>query len=143
MEIKEIDIDDALYEKTLDLRTQVISLPFGFTPPTKSNETPDSHMFIAMHNNQVIGFVMITPSEDKKSIRARQVAVKPDQQRQGIGKLLMQQAETAAKHLGYHELYLFAHKDSYPFFTKLNYAPQGDWQTQDNGLATILMNKQL
>jgi len=143
MEIKEISIDDSWYEKTLDLRTNVISIPFGFPPPIKEKETPDSHMFVAIENNQVVGFAMITPSMDKQSIRARQVSVKTEQRRHGIGKMLMQKAETMAKNLGYDKLRLFAHKGSYPFFIKLNYVAQGDWQTQDNGLETILMSKQL
>jgi len=143
MEIKEIDIENPLYEETLDLRAKVISIPFGFATPTKGQENPDSHMFVAIQDNRVIGFAMITLSADKKSIRARQVSVKPDQQKQGVGTMLMEKAEAVAKSLGYNELYLFAHKGSYSFFVRLNYVARGDWQTQDNGLETILMNKPL
>ena len=143
MEIKEIDINDPLYEKTLELRTKVISIPFGFPPPIKEKETPDSHMFVMEDDGAVVGFAVITPSEDKKSIRARQVSVSPERQRQGIGRELMKKAEMVAKNLGYDELRLFAHTGSYPFFLKLNYVAQGNWQTQESGLKTISMCKSL
>ena len=86
MEIKEININDQLYDETLDLRTNVISIPFGFPPPKKVTETPDSHMFVAIDEGKVIGFAMITPSSDKESIRARQVSLTPSRQKQGIGR---------------------------------------------------------
>lgn len=143
MEIKEIDINDQIYDKTLDLRTNVISIPFGFPPPRKEKETPDSHMFVALDEDDIVGFAMITPSSDKESIRARQVSVTPARQKQGIGRLLMEKAERVAKELGYKELRLFAHTGSHPFFLKLNYAVNGDWQTQENGLQTIFMSKEL
>lgn len=143
MEIKEIDINDQIYDKTLDLRTNVISIPFGFPPPRKEKETPDSHMFVALDGDDIVGFAMITPSSDKESIRARQVSVTPARQKQGIDRLLMEKAERVAKELGYKELRLFAHTGSYPFFLKLNYAVNGDWQTQENGLQTIFMSKEL
>ena len=143
MEIKEIDIDNPLYEETLDLRTKVISIPFGFPAPTKETETPGSHMFVAIDDNKIIGFAMITPSTDKKSIRARQVSVTPAKQKQGIGRMLMKQVELVAKSLGYDELCLYAHAGSYPFFLKLDYNPKDDWQIQENGLKTIFMSKKL
>ena len=143
MEIKEISINDKLYDNTLELRTRIIGVPFGFSPPRRENETPDSHLFIAVDNEAVIGFAMITPSADKKSIRARQVSVESLRQKQGIGRLLMQKAEDVAKSLGYNELRLFAHEGSYPFFLKLHYQMVGDWQVQDNGLKTVLMSKKL
>jgi len=143
MEIKEININDQLYDETLDLRTNVISIPFGFPPPKKETETPDSHMFVAIDEGKVIGFAMITPSSDKESIRARQVSVTPSRQKQGIGRQLMKKAESVAKELGYKELRLFAHTGSHPFFSKLDYSVKGDWQTQDDGLKTVLMSKEL
>lgn len=143
MEIKEININDLLYDRTLDLRTNVISIPFGFPPPRKEKETLDSHMFVALNGDEIVGFAMITPSSDKRSIRARQVSVTPARQKQGIGRQLMEKAESVAKELGYQELRLFAHTGSHPFFLKLNYTVNGDWQTQNNGLKTILMSKEL
>ena len=143
MEIKEISLDDQFYDKTLDLRTNVISIPFGFPAPKKEKETLDSHMFVAIDNENVIGFAMITPSSDKKSIRARQVSVTSSRQKQGIGRQLMEKAETVAKSLGYDELRLFAHTGSHPFFLKLGYVVKDEWQTQDNGLRTVQMSKQL
>lgn len=56
---------------------------------------------------------------------------------------LMEKAESVAKELGYKELRLFVHTGSHPFFLKLNYSEKGDWQTQDNGLKTIFMSKEL
>lgn len=141
MNIQEITLQDALYEQTLPLRTEVISIPFGFPPPTKENESPDSRMFVAIDNEQVIGFAMITPSKDR--IRARQVSVIPERQRQGIGKQLMAKAEAVAKSMGYPALDLFAHTDSHPFYLKLGYVKDGEWQTHDNGLKTIFMYKTL
>ena len=143
MKIEEIDINSPLYKKTLDLRTNVISIPFGFPLPQKENETPNSRMFIAIDNGDIIGFAMITPAPDETSIRARQIAVTPSRQKQGIGRQLISQAETTAKALGYDELLLFAHTGSYQFFLKLGYIIKGDWQTGTNGLKTVLMGKKL
>lgn len=143
MEIKEINVNDQIYDKTLELRTNVISIPFGFPPPRKEKEIPDSRMFVALDGDDIVGFAMITPSSDKESIRARQVSVTPARQKQGIGRVLMEKAESAARELGYNELRLFAHTGSHPFFLKLNYTVNGDWQTQDNGLKTIFMSKKL
>lgn len=143
MEIKEIDINSPIYNKTLDLRTNVISIQFGFSAPKKEDETPDSHMFVVLDNENVIGFAMITPSSDKTCIRARQVSVIPSRQKQGIGRQLMEKAENKAKDLGYNELLLFAHRGSYPFFLKLGYTVKDKWLIQKNGLETILMGKKL
>ena len=141
MNIREITIQDPIYKQTIDLRTQVISIPFGFPPPTK--ETPDSHIFVAEDNGELVGCAVITPSSDKTTIRARQVSVTPNRQKQGIGHKLMAKAEQVAKILGYDELRLFAHTGSHPFFLKLGYEVKGEWQTQENGLKTILMSKKL
>lgn len=144
MNIKEITVNDKFYNDTIELRTNVISIPFGFPPPKKEKETADSHFFVATDDNgKVVGFAMITPSADKTSIRARQVSVLPELQRKGIGHLLMAAAEQKAAELGYSELRLFAHSGSHPFFLKLDYEVKGDWQTQENGLQTIFMVKKI
>lgn len=144
MKIEEITINDKAYDETIELRANVISIPFGFPLPKKERETLDSHFFIAKDDNdKVIGFAMITPSSDKKSIRARQVSVILPLQKKGIGRLLMHAIEQKTVELGYSELRLYAHTGSYPFFLKLNYKEQGDWETQDNGLKTIFMAKAL
>ena len=143
MQTQQITINSPIYDKTLELRTNVISIPFGFPPPKKETETPDSCMFVAIEDDTVVGFAMITPSDDKKTIRARQISVTPSRQRQGIGRQLMQEAQKKAKELGYSELCLFAHTGSHPFFLKLGFEVKGDWQSHDNGLKTILMSKEL
>ena len=141
MNIKEIGMQDPLYDQTLALRTAVISAPFGFPAPEKGREEPDSHMFVAVDRGEVIGFAMITPKNT--SIHVRQVCVWPARQKQGIGQQLMQKAEQVAKKLGYDELLLFAHTEAYPFYIKLKYLPRGDWMKAENGLRTILMGKRL
>ena len=54
MQIKQIKITDYLYDATLDLRTNLISIPFGFSPPLKEEETPDSLFLLRLKKKKLL-----------------------------------------------------------------------------------------
>jgi N-acetylglutamate synthase-like GNAT family acetyltransferase len=132
MEIQIISTCSPDYEQMIDLRMEVLLDPIGIprsyiNPEKESQDT----LVAAFEGNQVIGCCILTPSKND-SIQLRQMAVKQNIQRSGIGAAIVAFAEAKAKELGYKTLFMHARDVVIPFYEKQGYLIEGDGFTEVN-----------
>jgi predicted N-acetyltransferase YhbS len=118
------------YEAAVRLREAVLRRPLGlgFTPEELDAEG-DSHHIVALDQNRrdddaCVGCLVLLPV-DANVVRMRQVAVRPDRQRQRIGSALIAFAEETARARGYREIVAHVREPAVPFYTRLGYAREG------------------
>jgi GNAT superfamily N-acetyltransferase len=94
--IVEIAHGSRAYEETVRLREEVLRRPLGlsFTRRELDEEASSQHIaaFEVDEDTPCIGCLVLLPV-DGEVVRMRQVAVRPDRQRQGIGGALVAFAE--------------------------------------------------
>lgn len=123
--IKTITVDGTEYQKELELREEVLRKPFGLSLYNEdlSREGEHAH-FAAYADGDYIGCLILTPLEGGAA-KMRQVAVKPEYQRQGVGKALVSASEEYALEKGLCKIVLHARTVAVPFYEKLGYAAEG------------------
>jgi GNAT superfamily N-acetyltransferase len=139
--VSRIDINDAKYPQVYNLREEVLRKPIGLSLKDE-NLSADAlnAIFIAEHNDEVIGCVMLYPIADEEKIKLRQMAVYDKWQGRGIGKILVDAAETYAKDQGYSAIILHARKVSEGFYKKLGYDTTSSEFTEV-GIPHVVMEK--
>ena len=139
--VSRIDINDAKYSQVYNLREEVLRKPIGLSLKDE-NLSADAlnAIFIAEHNDEVIGCVMLYPIADEEKIKLRQMAVYDEWQGKGIGKVLVDAAETYAKEKGYSAIILHARKVSEGFYKKLGYDTTSS-EFSEVGIPHVVMEK--
>jgi predicted GNAT family N-acyltransferase len=114
------------YEAEVALRDAVLRRPLGlrFSPEQLAAEGDSLHL-LAWDGEALVGCLMLTPRE-AGVIQMRQVAVRPDQQGSGIGRLLSAEAERKAHELGFTRMVLHARDTAVGFYARLGYQTEGD-----------------
>ena len=82
------------------------SLPVGGHYATESAQHP---VWVADDRGQIVGALVLYPRRDHMLLA--NVAVHPDHQGQGLGRALIDWAESTARAEGYHEMRLFTHRE--------------------------------
>jgi GNAT superfamily N-acetyltransferase len=115
------------YEEAVGLRAAVLRHPLGldFTPQELDDEAA-SHHIVAVDDDDgsCVGCLVLLPI-DAEVMRMRQVAVRPDRQRQQIGTALVDFAEQSARALGYREIVAHVRESAIPFYARLGYERRG------------------
>ena len=89
-----------------------------------------SHHIVALEDDQddedgaCVGCLVLLPI-DAGVVRMRQVAVRPDRQRQGIGRALVRFAEQSARARGHREIVAHVSEPVIPFYASLGYELTG------------------
>ena len=124
----------------LELRDRVLRIPLGLSV-RNDDLSPDVHdiLLIACRNSEVLGCVILHPL-DNKVVRLRAMAVAPEYQGTGIGRLLVKDAERVAREEGFRRIILHARMVVHSFYEKLGYARQGEVFTEV-GIPHVLMQK--
>ena len=114
------------YRAALVLRDRILRKPLGlrFTDAEMAQDKSDYH-FVVKHENNVIGCLILTPHDDA-SIKMRQVAVAEHMQGQGIGKMLVRDAELFALERGFDLMYCNARDTAVVFYEGLGYSKVGE-----------------
>ena len=116
------------YEQAVRLRAAVLRHPLGldFTPQELDDEATSHHIVAVEGDNDgaPVGCLVLLPI-DAEAVRMRQVAVRPDRQRQGIGTALVGFAEQSARTLGYREIVAHVREPAIPFYARLGYERRG------------------
>src|SRR5690554_2457354 len=108
LEIKElVPVLDTRYPESVILREQVLMRPIGI----QYNENisvldAQSRHFAAFLKADLVGIVLMLPQGDPQKWRLRQMAVRPDVQRMGIGRSLVGFAEQWARDQSIDEIIL-------------------------------------
>lgn len=115
------------YWKSVELRDQVLRKPLGlaFTEEELNLEYKQFH-FACFLNEQIIGCFIFNKSTENK-LKMRQVCIKNEYHKKGIGFKMMLFAEKWAKENHYNEIYCHARNNALAFYQNLNYQIEGDY----------------
>ena len=144
--IKFIDIEfgSGRYKELLDLRYKILLQPLGlkFLDSFREEEANFLHIgCIDNSTNELIGGLILAPI-DNEEIRVMQVAVDVIHQGEGIGKKLIEYAESVAKKIGYDRIVMHAMLSVVGFYEKLGFKQDSDL-FEEKGISFIRMVKGL
>ena len=123
--IREIAYGSAEYRAALELRDAVLRKPLGRRLSAKDTEADEAACnLVGFVDERLVACLVLIPLAGG-DIRMRQVAVVPDVQRKGIGKALVNYAESLARERGFCRMVLNARETAVPFYEKIGYARCG------------------
>jgi predicted N-acetyltransferase YhbS len=129
LQISEIAHRSPAYEQAVALREAVLRRPLGldFTRQELDDEAASHHVaaFDGHADGPLVGCLVLLPV-DAEVVRMRQVAVRPDRQRCGIGGALVHFAEEAARTRGYRTIVAHVREPAVPFYARLGYERVGE-----------------
>ncbi len=120
------------YTETVALRDEVLRRPLGliFSPEILGAEAADFHLACYDKQGNLIGCMILTPeesvAEEPATVRMRQVAVRPDHQRGGVGTAFVQYSEEFARAHGFACMTMHARETAVPFYERLGYQRYGE-----------------
>ena len=144
--IKFIDIEfgSGRYQELLELRYKILLQPLGlkFLDSYREEEANFLHIgCIDNSTNDLIGGLILVPI-DNEEIRIMQVAVDVVHQGEGIGRKLIEHAESVAKEIGYSKIVMHAMLSVVGFYEKLGFKQDSDL-FEEKGISFIRMVKEL
>ena len=140
--ISYINSSSPKYGQVWELREEVLRKPIGLSLKNEDlGWDNDDVMFIAEHNEKVIGCLMLHDIGNNV-MKLRQMAVYNNWQGKGVGKELVQAAEQFCFQNGYNKIALHARKEALGFYQTLGYSIYGDEFTEV-GIPHFAMEKQL
>jgi N-acetylglutamate synthase-like GNAT family acetyltransferase len=132
MTIQTINVGTTAYEQMIELRMEVllnpIDIPRTYINPEKERQ---DILIAAFEGGQMIGCCILTPANEH-SIQLRQMAVRQNIQRSGIGAAIIAFAEATAKEKGFITLFMHARDAVIPFYEKQGYHIEGEGFTEVN-----------
>lgn len=144
--IKFIDIEfgSGRYKELLDLRYKILLQPLGLKFLDSYREEEANFLHIGCIENstgELIGGLVLVPI-DADEIRVMQVAVDVVHQGEGIGRKLIEYAESVAKSIGYERIVMHAMLSVVGFYEKLGFKQDSDL-FEEKGVRFIRMVKEL
>jgi GNAT superfamily N-acetyltransferase len=112
-------------EAIVELRRAVLRAPLGLvlTQEQLAQEKDQLHLG-AWEGTQLLGCLLLKTGAPGEMIM-RQVAVAPEAQGKGVGRLLVNESEKAVLRLGRDRMILHARESAVPFYEKLGYVIEG------------------
>lgn len=125
MRVEEAAHGSDLYRQAVELRLAVLRRPLGldFTPEQLAEEGACVHL-VAVDGDSVVGTLLLEP-KGGATVQMRQVAVRPDLQGHGVGRLLVEASERAAARRGWPDMTMHARETAVPFYLRLGYRIEG------------------
>lgn len=107
------------------LRREVLRRPLGleFTTEQLACEAADVHLGL-FEGDQALACLILTPL-DSAVMRMRQVAVREDRHRMGLGRQIVGASETWARENGFERMVLHAREAAVHFYLALGYQVEG------------------
>jgi predicted GNAT family N-acyltransferase len=117
---------EKLIKEIINLRYKILREPLGlsFSDDELLLESINNY-FLAIsdiESQDLIGTLLLQIADDPSQLKMRQVAIRPDLQRMGYGRLLVQFSEDFAKSIKIKRLVLHARKSAIPFYVSLGYS---------------------
>lgn len=130
MECRSVQHGSEEYRATVALRFEVLRKPLGltFTSDQLAAEETDFHLALWEESTdapRLLACLVLTPLEEGE-IKMRQVAVRPDRQGQGLGRVLVSYSEQFARDHGFNRMVLHARQTAVDFYVHLGYAIEGE-----------------
>ena len=140
MEFCEIIFDSDLFKEAIELRQNILRDPLGLNLYDEGIDDEHGQLhFGLLEENSLVACLAITPLSDTH-VRLRQMAVKEDMQRSGLGSQLISAVEKHLEGIGLKKFELNARIEAIPFYTKLNYEKSGE-EFNEVGIPHIKMIK--
>lgn len=118
------------YHATLELRERILRQPLGLTLSATDTAGEEDQLHLAVFSGEAcIGCLVLrtaTSPDDSPALQMRQVAVAENWRNRGIGRQLVETAETCARAAGVGHIVLHARETAIPFYLKLGYTPEED-----------------
>ena len=142
MGLKQIDHGSKEYKQAVLLRYAILRQPLGlnFTDEELAKEKDNIHI-AAFEDDDLLGYCMLT-KVNPHTLQLRQMAVKNNLQRKGIGASIMTFAENISRDNGYHAIMMHARDTAIGFYEKFGYKVKGEPFIEIN-LPHHLMEKRL
>jgi predicted GNAT family N-acyltransferase len=122
MTIQQIETDNPLYQLETDLRNRILLQPIGVPDHAWEMHDHKAWHFVAIEGNTVIGCVVLNPlNPEKTKTQLMQMAVETNQQRKGIGKLLVEELLSFCKSNGIKEIICHARNNAVSFYLNLGF----------------------
>lgn len=132
MGLKQIDHGTSDYQKVIQLRYSILRAPLGLNFTQEDLDKEKEHIHIAsFEDDDLLGCCMLTKI-DQHTLQLRQMAVKDNLQRKGIGASIMSFAESIARDKGYRRIIMHARDTAIGFYEKFGYKVKGDQFTEVN-----------
>lgn len=132
MGLKQIDHGTSDYQKVIQLRYSILRAPLGLSFTQEDLDKEKEHIHIAsFEDDDLLGCCMLTKI-DQHTLQLRQMAVKDNLQRKGIGASIMSFAESIAKDKGYRRIIMHARDTAIGFYEKFGYKVKGEQFTEVN-----------
>lgn len=124
--VSEVEHGSPLYRECIALRLAVLRTPLGLSFTEEELQRESASLHLACHDGKdLVGCLVLVPLPDGE-IKMRQVAVAPAAQGRGIGRSLVDAAETLARHRGFNLMTLHARTTAVPFYERLGYETVGE-----------------
>ncbi len=125
MGLKQIDHGSSEYNQVIQLRYSILRQPLGLEFTREDLEMEKEHIHIAAYEeDELLGCCMLIKADDK-SLQLRQMAVKDNLQRKGIGASILSFAEKLARDKGYKKIFMHARDTAIGFYEKYDYHIKG------------------
>jgi len=139
--IKQINQDDPMYAQVYNLREEILRKPIGLSLKNEdlSGDLEDI-VLGAIADNVVVGCLMIHPTQSQEQVKIRQMAIAEKWQGQGLGRMLMLEAEKRAWLNNKSHIVLHARTTAQQFYEKLDYSVISEVFTEV-GIPHVVMEK--
>jgi len=126
IEITGIDAKGSLYTQACQLRYDLLRVPLGIThkDAEKFDFEKDARHWVALNEGRVVGCVLLYVNQPKEG-KLFQMVVAEDHQGKGIGVMLVNALENAARQQHLEEIQLHSRLVALNFYRKLGYKAYG------------------
>jgi predicted GNAT family N-acyltransferase len=126
MEIKELEFGSSDYKESIKLRDEVLRKPLGLEYSEDFlNSEKDQHHIGFFKNGEIVG-ILLLQNLGGGEIKMRQVAVKEEMRKNGIGRRLVEYSEKISAEMGYSKIVLHSRKTAVGFYEKMGYGIVGE-----------------
>ncbi len=126
MGLKQIDHGSKEYAQVVALRHAILREPLGLSFSKEELEREKDNIHIAVfEDDDLLGCCMLTVV-NPQTLQLRQMAVKNNLQRKGIGASIMTFAETLSRDKGYRTIIMHARDTAIGFYEKFGYKIVGE-----------------
>jgi GNAT superfamily N-acetyltransferase len=121
MALKFIDYATKEYKQMVDLRLLILRAPLGLTFTREDLEREKDDILLGCFDEEELEGCCLLTEIEPGTVKLRQMAVLDGLQGKGIGRALMNFAESVARDAGYKKLTMHARKSALGFYEKLGY----------------------
>lgn len=126
MGLKQIDHGTKEYQQLLDLRYAILREPLGLGYKEEELQKEKNYIHIAaFEEDELLGGCMLI-DVGNNTLQLRQMAVKDNLQRKGIGASIICFAENLSKDKGYKKIMMHARDSAIGFYEKFGYVSKGE-----------------